>query len=123
HADLAGGLKYGRRDLRDVLERASARETAARVSAGAIARALLRQFCIEIVSHVIEIGGAAIADPLSVSFEQARALSPDDDVRCVDAEVAAAMRRTVDAARDAGDAVRRRLEGTTDRPPVGLGTY
>jgi chorismate synthase len=123
HADLAGGLKYGRRDLRDVLERASARETAARVSAGAIARALLRQFGIEIVSHVIEIGGAAIADPLGVSFEQARVLSPDDDVRCVDAEVAAAMRRTVDAARDAGDTVGGAFEVIAHGVPVGLGSY
>lgn len=123
HADLAGGLKYGRRDLRDVLERASARETAARVSAGAIARALLRQFDIEIASHVIEIGGAAIVDPLSVPFEQVRNLTPDDDVRCVDTGVADAMRRAVDAAREAGDTVGGAFEVIAHGVPVGLGSY
>src|SRR5580765_2554757 len=62
HADLSGGLKYGRRDLRDILERASARETAARVAAGAVARALLTRLGVQVASHVIEIGGAAIKD-------------------------------------------------------------
>src|SRR5262245_4750722 len=123
HADLAGGLKYGRRDLRDVLERASARETAARVSAGAIARALLRQFDIEIASHVIEIGNARIHDPLSVTFEQVRNLRPDDDVRCIDPAVAEAMRRAVDAAREAGDTVGGAFEVIAHRVPVGLGSY
>ena len=68
HADLAGGLKYGHTDLRDVLERASARETAARVAAGAIARALLSRYGVETTSHVIAIGPAAIDDPLAISF-------------------------------------------------------
>ncbi len=88
HADLAGGLKYDRADLRDVLERASARETAARVAAGAIARALLARYHIDITSHVVEIGGAALPDPGAVTFVQALALRADDDVRCVDAGVA-----------------------------------
>mgnify|MGYP002385266846 CR=1 FL=1 len=69
HADLSGGLKYDRDDLRDILERASARETAARVAAGGVARALLARFDIEITSHVFLIGGAGLADPLSVTFE------------------------------------------------------
>src|SRR4030095_16886563 len=103
HADLSGGPKYGRDDLRDILERASARETAARVAAGAVGRALLRRIDVEVASHVIEIGGAAVADPLSIPFARVRALPADDDVRCADPDVAAAMKTAIDAAREAGD--------------------
>jgi chorismate synthase len=123
HADLAGGLKYGRRDLRDVLERASARETAARVAAGAVARALLRRYGLEITSHVVAIGAARVTDPLSVSFATARALPATDDMRCVDADVAAAMRRAIDAAREAGDTVGGAFEVIAHGVPPGLGSY
>src|SRR5947209_19918569 len=74
HADLAGFVKYGHDDMRDVLERASARETAARVAVGAIARQLLRSIGTEIASHVTTIGGASVADPLAYTFEQVRGL-------------------------------------------------
>jgi chorismate synthase len=123
HADLAGGLKYGRADLRDVLERASARETAARVGAGAIARALLRRYGIETVSHVIAIGQAVLADPLSVPFARAAALARDDDLRCTDPVVADAMRRAIDAAREAGDTVGGAFEVISHGVPPGLGSY
>src|SRR6476646_2512239 len=123
HADLAGGLKYSREDLRDVLERASARETAARVAAGAIARKLLARYRIDVTSHVIEIGGAALVDPLAVRFEQARALAADDDVRCVDAGVAAAMRQVIDKAKEAGDTVGGAFEVIAHGVPPGLGSY
>jgi chorismate synthase len=123
HADLAGGLKYDRPDLRDVLERASARETAARVAAGAVVRMLLRRYAIEVTSHVIEIGGAALADPLAVRFAQARALAADDDLRCVDPQVAAAMKRAIDAARGAGDTVGGAFEVLAHGVPPGLGSY
>lgn len=123
HADLAGGLKYGREDLRDVLERASARETAARVAAGAIARKLLGRFGIDLTSHVIEIGGAALPDPLAVGFDQARALAADDDVRCVDGSVAAAMRQVIDKAKEAGDTVGGAFEVIAHGVPPGLGSY
>ena len=123
HADLAGGLKYSREDLRDVLERASARETAARVAAGAIARKLLARYHIDVTSHVIEIGGAALADPLAVRFEQARALAADDDVRCVDASVASAMRQVIDKAKEAGDTVGGAFEVIAHGVPPGLGSY
>jgi chorismate synthase len=123
HADLAGALKYRRTDLRDILERASARETAARVAAGAIARALLARYGIIIVSHVTEIGGAALADPLAVTFEQVRALDAEDDVRCVDASVAAAMRATIDKAKEAGDTVGGTVEVIAHGVPAGLGSY
>ena len=123
HADLSGGLKYGHRDLRDVLERASARETAARVAAGAIARVLLRRYGVDIASHVIAIGAAAIADPLAVSFAQARALAPGDDLRCVDEAVAQTMKSAIDAAREAGDTVGGAFEVIAHDVPPGLGSY
>lgn len=123
HADLSAGLKYGRDDLRDILERASARETAARVACGAIARTLLRGLGVNISSHVFEIGNARLADPAAVSFEQLLALPDDDDVRCVDPSVAAAMRSAVDAAREAGDTVGGAFEVVAHRIPVGLGSH
>jgi len=123
HADLSGGLKYARQDLRDVLERASARETAARVAAGAVARVLLRQLGIEVSSHVVEIGGAAIPDPLAVSFAEVQRLSDDDDVRCVSAEVAAEMRARIDRAKDAGDTVGGAFEVIAHGVPLGLGSH
>src|SRR5919201_3540262 len=84
HADLAGGATNPRSDLRDVLERASARETAARVAAGAVARQLLAHADIRIASHVFTIGSVSIADPAKVSFEQAAALEDDSPLHCVD---------------------------------------
>jgi chorismate synthase len=123
HADLAGGLKYGRSDLRDILERASARETASRVAAGAIARALIKRAGVEVASHVVEIGGAAVADPLALTFEQIRALPADDDLRCADQATAAAMKETIDAAREAGDTVGGAFEVIAHGVPVGLGSH
>src|SRR2546425_1304151 len=77
HADLAGFVKYGHDDMRNVLERASARETAARVAVGAIARQLLGAVGVDIASHVTCIGSAAVADPLSIAFARIRAISSE----------------------------------------------
>ena len=123
HADLAGGLKYGHRDLRDVLERASARETAARVAAGAVARALLGRYGIRIASHVIEINGEALADPVSIDPARIQALDAEDDVRCVDEHVASRMRAAIDRAREAGDTVGGSFEIVATGVPPGLGSY
>jgi chorismate synthase len=123
HADLSGGVKYDRQDLRDILERASARETAVRVAAGAIARTFLRRLGIEITSHVWRIGPSALAEPHAVTFAQARALAADDDVRCVDAEVAAAMRRAIDGAKEAGDTLGGAVEVIAHGVPPGLGSH
>ncbi len=123
HADLSGGVKYDRQDLRDILERASARETAARVAAGAIARTFLRRLGIDITSHVVRIGPAALADPQSVTFDQAQALAADDDLRCVDAEVARAMRRAIDTAKETGDTVGGAVEVIAHGVPPGLGSH
>jgi chorismate synthase len=123
HADLSAGVKYGREDLRDILERASARETAARVAAGAIARAFLKRFGVEVTSHVTVIGGAGLADPAAVTFADANALPFEHDVRCVDEVVAEAMRKTIDAAKDAGDTVGGAFEVIAHGVPPGLGSH
>src|SRR5437764_8740540 len=83
HADLAGGLKYDARDLRNVLERASARETAARVACGALARQLLANFGVEIRSHVIQLGGIP-AKPLELTFDQIKTIPEDSPLNCAD---------------------------------------
>src|SRR5213079_3229903 len=95
HADLAGGLKYDARDLRNVLERASARETAARVACGAIARQLLANFGIEIRSHVIQLGGIP-AKPLELTFDQIKAIPEDAPLRCGDKELQQQMIALID---------------------------
>lgn len=123
HADLSAGLKYDRDDLRDILERASARETAARVAAGAVARCLLSHVGIRVASHVTAIGGAGLSNPLAVSFAQAAALPTDDDFRCVDAVVAAAMKQAIDAAKEAGDTVGGTFEVIATGVPPGLGSH
>src|SRR6266480_344779 len=87
HADLAGFVKYGHDDMRNVLERASARETAARVAVGAIARQLLHQVGADIASHVTGIGEAVVADPIAYTFADVRAISADAPLHCVDRDV------------------------------------
>src|SRR5580765_9032731 len=90
HADLAGGQKFGVRDLRDILERASARETAARVACGAIAKQLVAAFGIEIRSHVIQLGGAP-EKPLEKTWEEIGSIPADSPLNCSDLEAQAAM--------------------------------
>jgi len=122
HADLAGALKYGHADIRDVLERASARETAARVAAGALARQLLGQLNIDVASHVVAIGPER-ADNRRVSFEDIAALAEDSPTRCVNAASAARMIAAIDAARDAGDTLGGVFEVAARGVPPGLGSY
>jgi chorismate synthase len=123
HADLAGVAKYERTDVRDVLERASARETAARVAAGAIARQLLQHAGIRIVSHVFSIGAAALPADRLVSFDEAAALPDDEPVRCVDAAIGQQMIAEIDRARQAGDTKGGAFEVIASGVPVGLGSY
>jgi len=123
HADLAGFVKYRHDDMRDVLERASARETAARVAVGAIARQLLRSVGAEVVSHVTAIGSASIAQPLAVTFEQARAIPVDSPLHCADPDVEASMIAEIDRARDAGDTMGGSFEIIVRGVPPGLGSY
>src|SRR5215212_6681706 len=90
HADLAGGLKYGARDMRDIPERASARETAARVACGALGRQLLAAFGVEIRSHVVQLGGIPDA-PLEVGWDEICRIPEDAPLRCADAAAQGAM--------------------------------
>jgi chorismate synthase len=116
-------LKYGHRDLRDVLERSSARETAARVAVGACARVLLEQAGVRIVSHVTAIGGTRLADTFWRAFETVDALDADDPIRCIDATCREAMIAAIDAARAAGDTLGGRFEVIARGVPPGLGSY
>jgi chorismate synthase len=122
HADLAGAIKYGHTDIRDVLERASARETAARVAAGSLARQLLGRFGVRIASHVSAIGDAALSHGRVVSFDEAFAL-PDDPLRCADPDVQRQMIAAIDAAKDAGDTLGGAFEVIATGLPPGLGSY
>jgi len=123
HADLAGFVKYGHEDMRNVLERASARETAARVAVGALARQLLGRINVEIVSHVVAIGSASIADPLGISFEEVRAIGLDTPLHCSDRDVEQRMIAQIDRARDAGDTMGGCFEVIAHGVPAGLGSY
>lgn len=121
HADLAGALKYLTTDLRDVVERASARETAARVAAGGLARALLLPCGVELCSHVVRIGHAALpADTLG--WERLPAAEASS-VRCADPAVSAAMIAEIDAAKRAGDTVGGVFEVVARGVPPGLGSF
>ncbi len=123
HADLAGAIKYGHDDVRDVLERASARETAARVAAGSLARQLLAQFGIQIASHVSDIGDVMLPPGRTVSFAEAAAITEDAPLRCVDAALQQRMIAAIDAARDAGDTLGGAFEIIATGVPPGLGSY
>lgn len=123
HADLAGAIKYGHDDIRDVLERASARETAARVAAGSLARQLLARFGIRIASHVSMIGDVALPDGRTVSFAEAAAISDEAPLRCADAAVQQRMMAAIDRARDAGDTLGGVFEVIATGVSPGLGSY
>jgi chorismate synthase len=123
HADLAGFVKYGHDDIRNVLERASARETAARVAVGAIARQLLQVVGVEIVSHVTGIGSAVVTDALAIRFDQARAISSESPLHCVDADIERQMIAEIDRARDAGDTMGGSFEVIAHAVPPGLGSH
>lgn len=123
HADLAGALKYDHEDIRDVLERASARETAARVAAGAVARQLLSAIGCEITSHITGIGAVVVPDGTVVAFEAAGALAPDAPLRCADPAIEKQMMAAIDVAKDAGDTLGGSFEVIARNVPVGLGSY
>jgi chorismate synthase len=123
HADLSGGLKYEHEDLRDVLERASARETAARVAVGAIARQLLRSVGVEIVSHVMGIGDVLAPDHPPITFAAAQAIADDSPLHCADARFESAMIAAIDRARAAGDTLGGSFEVIAHGVPAGLGSH
>src|SRR5690348_4024143 len=124
HADLAGALKYNFREARFVLERASARESAARVAIGSLAKLFLRELGIEVLSHVIQVGGAAISNA-EVDWEKIKELARRDEVllSCADPNSENRMKDEVDRVLKTGDSVGGVFEVVAHRVPPGLGTY
>jgi chorismate synthase len=123
HADLAGAMKFNYHDARYILERASARETAARVAAGAFAKLLLKEFGTEIASHTIQVGHIRSERP--ATWKKIRAVSSDLDspLRCIDPAIQEEMKSEVDAVLRAGDTVGGIFEIVAHNVPVGLGTH
>src|SRR5215207_5147581 len=122
HADLAGGQKFGARDLRDILERASARETTMRVACGALARQLLAAFGVELKSHVVQLGGVP-DKPLEVSWEGVAAIPADAPLRCADEAAQARMVALVDEKRREGDTLGGVFEVVARGVVPGLGSH
>lgn len=122
HADLAGALKFGTEDLRNVLERASARETTSRVAAGGLAKALLRALGVDLRSHVVRIGDASLAPDDAVRWEDLDAVE-QSPVRCARARVAERMIANIDRAKKAGDTLGGVFEVIARGVPPGLGTF
>ncbi len=120
HADLAGALKYGFSDVRNVLERASARETAARVAAGAVARLFLRELGIEVWSFTAEVGGVAL-DPANAS--RSRDEADASPLRCPDPDAEVRMIARIDEARERGDTIGGVFEVVATGVPIGVGSY
>lgn len=121
HADLVGAIKYGHRDIRNVLEKASARETAIRVAIGGVAKSLLAEFDMRVVSYTMDIGGVAAPspnDPL-MAYEHAE----QSEVRCHDPETAKKMVEQIRAAKHKGDSLGGIFEVVVTNVPIGLGTY
>ncbi|MCJ7646206.1 chorismate synthase [bacterium] len=122
HADLAGALKYGREDLRDILERASARETAARVAVGAVCKRLLAEFAIKVVCMTEEIGGIQ-AGISNLSPEEIEKASESSAVRCPDKSAEKKMIKAIEEAEKSGDTLGGVFTVLVINPPVGLGSH
>ncbi|MFE4425593.1 chorismate synthase [Peribacillus butanolivorans] len=123
HADLNGGIKYGHRDLRNVLERSSARETTVRVAAGAVAKKLLSLLGIEVASHVLEIGGIKAEPPQYETIQQLQQVTEESSVRCFDKNVEQQMKDAIDEAKQKGDSIGGIVEVIVEGMPVGVGSY
>jgi chorismate synthase len=123
HADLAGAMKYGHRDVRNVLERSSARETTARVAVAGVAKRLLDEFGITILSHVTEIGGVRIANELQLPWAEIRERAEASEVRCADPDAERGIIEAIDRAKEKGDTLGGVFEVVALGCPVGLGSY
>ncbi len=123
HADLAGAMKYGHRDIRNVLERSSARETTARVAVAGVAKRLLAEFGITILSHVTEIGGVRIPAALGLPWDELRRRAEASEVRCADPATEAGIIAAIDEAKAKGDTLGGVFEVVALGCPVGLGSY
>ncbi|HYR42454.1 MAG TPA: chorismate synthase [Terriglobia bacterium] len=123
HTDLAGSLKYNHTDARNILERSSARETAARVAAGGLAKVLLGNFGIDVLSHTTAIGKARVPDDFIVDWQQLEAIRDDEIVHCVLPDVAQEMVKEIEHAQKDGDTIGGTFEVVARGVPVGLGSH
>ncbi|MCM3766565.1 chorismate synthase [Neobacillus niacini] len=123
HADLNGAIKYGHRDMRNVLERSSARETTVRVAAGAAAKKLLSLVGVNITSYVVEIGGIKASVDPSLSLEELKERSENSPVRTVDLNVEQEMMKAIDEAKQNGDSIGGVVEVIAEGMPAGVGSY
>lgn len=123
HADLVGGMKYHHNDLRNVLERSSARETTMRVAIGAVAKKLLQELGIEVAGHVTKLGGIQATIPEGLTVSQVRELSEASDIRVVDPKVEQDIRDLIDQTKKNGDTIGGTVEILVGGVPAGLGSY
>lgn len=123
HADLVGGIKYHHSDLRNVLERSSARETTMRVAVGALAKQILAAIDIEIASHVAILGGIEATVPEKMSVSEIQSKTATSEVNMVDETVEEAVKELIDQTKKAGDTIGGVVEVRTDNVPAGLGSY
>ncbi|OBZ54093.1 chorismate synthase, partial [Bacillus cereus] len=123
HADLNGAIKYGHRDIRNVLERSSARETTVRVAAGVVAKQILKELGVEIAGHVLEIGGVKAKHISNLSIEEIQTITENSPVRCLDKEVEQEMMNAIDHAKSSGDSIGGIVEVIAEGMPIGVGSY
>ncbi len=123
HADLNGALKYGHRDMRNVLERSSARETTVRVAAGAVAKNLLKHLGIEVCGYVKEIGGICAEDNNALTMEERKSISEESPVRTLDKAAGEKMMEAIDQAKQEGDSIGGIAEVYIEGMPAGIGSY
>ncbi|MFT4413096.1 chorismate synthase [Fredinandcohnia humi] len=123
HADLNGAIKYGHRDMRNVLERSSARETTVRVAAGAVAKRFLAELGIQVAGHVLEIGGVQAQKRTYSSIEELRTKTEESPVRCLDDEAGIEMMKAIDEAKKNGDSIGGIVEVIVEGVPAGVGSY
>ncbi|MBC6975554.1 chorismate synthase [Bacillus sp. Xin] len=123
HADLNGAIKYGHRDMRNVLERSSARETTVRVAAGAVAKKLLAELGVKVAGHVIEIGGVQTEKLAYDSIERLQEITEASPVRCLDEEAGKKMMQAIDDAKTSGDSIGGIVEVIVEGMPIGVGSY
>ncbi|WHY30646.1 chorismate synthase [Bacillus wiedmannii] len=123
HADLNGAIKYGHRDMRNVLERSSARETTVRVAAGSVAKKVLAELGITVAGHVIEIGGVQAQEITYRSIEELKSITEGSPVRCLDEEAGNQMMKAIDDAKAQGDSIGGIVEVIVEGMPIGVGSY
>lgn len=123
HADLLGAMKYGHRDMRNVLERSSARETTVRVAVGAVAKRILAELGINVVGHVLEIGGVRAENTAYKNIDDLLEVTEESPVRCYDKEASLKMMEAIDTAKENGDSIGGIVEVVVEGLPAGIGSY